>query len=137
VGQPVESQFTAVDGRKVDMASMRGKVVLVDFWATWCPPCLAALPVLKAEYENYHGRGFEVVGVSWDQEQGKLIRFVAADGMRWPQYFEGPYRKLGESFGIGGIPYTFLVDRKGRLRAATAFSDSPDFTGLIPKLLAE
>ena len=136
-GHPFELEFTGIDGRKVDLASMRGKVVLIDFWATWCPPCIASLPGLKANYDKYHTSGLEVAGISWDQDQVKLTKFVAEHGIPWPQYFEGPHRKFGESLGIGGIPYTLLIDKQGKLRAATAFPNNPEFVGLIPKLLLE
>jgi len=136
-GQRVDLQFTALDGQKVDLASMRGKVVLVDFWATWCPPCRASLPGVKASFEKYRAKGFQVVSISWDNDQSTLEKFVAANGIPWPQHFEGSHRRLGEEFGIGGIPYMLLVDRQGRLRSSSGSLDDPDFAGQIPKLLAE
>ncbi len=136
-GRHVEFQFNATDGRKVDLASMKGKVVLVDFWATWCPPCLASLPRVKASFVKYHEKGFQVFGISWDNDQATLAKFVAAHSIPWPQHFEGSRRKLGAEFGIGGIPYMLLIDKEGRLRFASAFFEGPGLAGQIPKLLAE
>jgi thiol-disulfide isomerase/thioredoxin len=91
--QPVDLAFTAVDGRAVDMKALRGKVVLVDFWATWCGPCIAELPNVKAVYSKYHDKGFEIVGISLDRatDRQKLIDFVAKEEMPWPQHFDGQY----------------------------------------------
>jgi thiol-disulfide isomerase/thioredoxin len=136
-GQQVEIQFTAIDGRRVDLASMRGKVILVDFWASWCPPCLASLPGIKACFDKYGAKGFQVVGISWDNDQATLAKFVAGHGIPWPQHFEGPHRKLGEEFGIGGIPYMLLLDKGGRLRFASANFEDPGFASQVPRLLAE
>src|SRR5471030_1254825 len=69
--KPLDLKFTAVDGKKVDLADMRGKVVLIDFWATWCPPCRAEVPDVVATYKKYHDQGFEVVGISLDQDKDR------------------------------------------------------------------
>jgi hypothetical protein len=70
-GKPPAIQFTAVDGREVDLAKMKGKVVLVDFWSTLCEPCIAELPKVKDAYEKFHARGFEVVGISFDSDKAR------------------------------------------------------------------
>ena len=136
-GQRVDLQLTALDGQKIDLASMKGKVVLIDFWATWCPPCRAALPSVKASFEKYRAKGFQVVSISWDIDQSTLEKFVAANGITWPQHFEGARRKFGEKFGIGGIPFMLLIDKQGRLRSCSGSFEDADFAGQIPKLLAE
>ncbi len=118
LGKPVALKYTALDGREVDLAKLNGKVVLVDFWATWCAPCVAEVPNVKAAYEKLHPMGFEIVGISFDQEKEALEKFVAQKGMPWPQYFDGKgwENKFGREFGITGIPAMWLIDKKGVLR---------------------
>jgi thiol-disulfide isomerase/thioredoxin len=136
IGKPLDIQFTAVDGRKINLADMKGKVVLIDFWATWCGPCMAELPNVKAAYSRLHPKGFEIVGISFDQEKDALQKTLKKEGMTWPQYFDGEGwgNKFGETFGIKAVPSMWLVDKKGNLRDISAR------TGLeakVEKLLAE
>lgn len=136
VGNPLDIQFTAVDGRKVDLANLKGKVVLVDFWATWCGPCVAELPKVKAAYDKLNPKGFEIVGISFDEDKDALESFVKKKAMAWPQYFDGEgwQNKFGKQFGISGIPTMWLVDKKGNLRDLSA---RDDLVGKVEKLLAE
>lgn len=136
LGKPVAIQYTALDGRDVDVSKLKGKVVLVDFWATWCGPCVGEVPNVKAAYARLHDKGFEIIGISFDQKKDSLEHFVTENQMAWPQYFDGEGwgNKFGKEFGINSIPTMWLVDKKGNLR------DLNGREGLeekVTKLLAE
>lgn len=136
VGKPLDIKFTATDGREVDLSKMKGKVVLVDFWAVWCGPCVAEIPNVKKAYEALNPKGFEIVGISFDQDKAKLESFVKEKGMAWPQYFDGKGWKnqFGVKYGISAIPSMWLVDKQGNLRDMNA---RQDLAGKVEKLLAE
>jgi len=104
-------------GKPLAIANYKGKVVLIDFWATWCGPCRAELPNVIATYKKYHNQGFEIIGISLDQDQAKLTGFTKSMNMTWPQYFDdqGWQNKLAVKYGIESIPATYLLDGNGRI----------------------
>ncbi len=128
VGKPFELEFTeATKGTHITMASLKGKVVVIDFWATWCGPCIAEMPNMKKLYAEYKDKGVEFIGVSLDQpvEKGgleKLSTYVQKNGIEWPQYYQGNYWQsaFSASWGINSIPCVFLVDAEGNLASIKA-----------------
>lgn len=108
-----------IDGEPLSTTALKGKVVLVDFWATWCGPCVAELPNVLAAYQKYHGKGFEIVGISLDKNKDALTGFIKEKGMTWGQYFDGKgwQNKVSTEFGITSIPATFLIGRDGKIVA--------------------
>ena len=136
-GSPFNLKFQAVDGTDVDLVKLRGKVVLVDFWATWCGPCRGEVPNVVAAYNQLHKNGFEIVGVSLDQNKEELVNFTKQAGMVWPQYFDGKgwENEIGHRYGIQSIPTMWLVDKKGFLRPIEVHGDS--LAVQVKTLLAE
>lgn len=141
VGKPIELTGTQVDGSPFSTKAWKGKVILVDFWATWCAPCLAELPRVKKAYLNHHAKGLEILGVSCDSDAAELTGFLEKNkDMPWPQLFdakENPklqWNPIAKEWGINGIPSMFLIDKKGILRSVEA---RKNFEEEIPKLLAE
>ncbi|HBJ87577.1 MAG TPA: hypothetical protein DDZ88_27715 [Verrucomicrobiales bacterium] len=117
VGEVLELKFHPVKGKNVDLAAMKGKVVLIDFWATLCGPCVAEIPNVVATYKKLHDKGFEIVGISLDQDKGALTKFIKDHEMPWPQYFDGKGwdNEISSRFGINSIPAMWLVDKEGKL----------------------
>jgi thiol-disulfide isomerase/thioredoxin len=135
--KPVDIKFTAIDGHEVDLANLRGKVVLVDFWASWCGPCMAEAPNVVATYEKLHAKGFEIVGISLDQEKPAMEAAMKEKGMTWPQYFDGKgwENEISSQFGIQSIPAAWLLDKKGMLRESGLRGE--ELPAGVEKLLAE
>lgn len=135
VGKPLPLEFTAADGRAVNAAALSNKVVLVDFWGTWCPVCVQEVPEFKKLYAQYHTNGFEVVGIDFDDDTNAVQRFLQERDIPWPQYFGGrTNNRYGAQYSLNFFPYVWLVDRKGILRDIHGRQDTE---AKIQKLLAE
>jgi thiol-disulfide isomerase/thioredoxin len=111
---------TLLSGEPFDPSTLAGKVVLVDFWATWCGPCVAEIANLRKEYDRWHAQGFEVVGVSLDEDRAALERFVTAKQIPWPILYEEPgghgwRHPLASYYGITGIPTVVLIGADGNV----------------------
>jgi thiol-disulfide isomerase/thioredoxin len=119
-GHPMQISGTLLNGQKFDQKTLAGKVVLVDFWATWCGPCVAEIPNVLEQYEKYHDAGFEVVGISLDQDREALEKFVTEQKVPWPILFEEPegdawQHPMATFYGISGIPTVVLIGRDGNV----------------------
>jgi thiol-disulfide isomerase/thioredoxin len=119
-GAPVGLAGPTLGGGRFDLADHRGHVVLVDFWASWCGPCVAELPRMRKLHEKYQGDGLRVVGVSLDVTRPALEKFLKANPLPWPQiYFDEDGKRFWDSplarrFGVRGIPYVMVIDREGK-----------------------
>ncbi len=113
--------FTLSDtnGASVSLADLRGKVVLIDFWASWCEPCRAEGPNLKTQYKLYKDKGFEILSVSIDTDKKSWLKAISDDGLTWLQVsdLKGYNSDVVRSYGIGGVPAFFLIDKDGRIMA--------------------
>lgn len=103
----------------VHLSSLKGKVVLIDFWASWCGPCRASMPGVVKLYSKYKDQGFEVFGVSIDAKKRDWINAVAQDKITYTQVNDkaGWYSKTAEKYGVNAIPNTFLLDKTGKIVA--------------------
>lgn len=136
VGKPLMLRFAALDGREVDLEKLRGKVVLIDAWATWCTICMEKLPALKQTYAELHPKGLEVVGLNFDDSRAAVEKLIAKEKIAWPNYFDGKgwENKYGAQFKIVSLPTLWLIDKKGTLRELNAHENTRE---KIEKLLAE
>lgn len=117
VGDTPKIEFKAVDGTNVSLAKLHGKIVIVDFWATWCGPCMAEAGHMVQINQTYGAKGLQMIGISLDQDQQQMIQTAKAKGFTWPQYFDGMVwqNKYAVGYGVHGIPYTMLIGPDGKV----------------------
>ncbi len=112
-------QVYDIDGKSLSLDQFNNKVVLIDFWATWCPPCVDEMPNIVKAYKKYHDKGFEIIGISLDQNKKKFLRFIEDNDMTWRQFYDGKggNNELARKYSIDSIPSTFLLDKNGKIIA--------------------
>jgi peroxiredoxin len=118
-GKPAPAVDAAdLDGKKLSLADYRGKVTLIDFWATWCGPCVAEMPNVRAVYDKYHGQGFDVLGVSLDEDADAVREFLKQHKHPWRQVLNKPGDDgdITIKYGVDAIPATFLLDGSGNIQ---------------------
>lgn len=126
-------EFASLSGEQVSLKNLKGKVVLIDFWASWCGPCLRTMPDLVQTYRDYHDQGFEIIGISLDRDQSQLERYIRDTGITWQQYYDGLGwdNKMAKRFGIQGIPHVVLVDKNGAVHFNTDYNrEKPPLHGV-------
>lgn len=136
IGKPLELSFESLRGGSINLKEYRGKVVLIQFWATWCPPCVAKIPDLKRLRRSLGPKGLEIVSITYDADRDELLRFVQRHKIEWPQFFDerGIESPLVQKLGTPGPPAYWLVDRDGIL---VEIGETSDFKTTIHKLLED
>jgi len=114
-----EISLPTPEGTTFSLSSLRGKVVLIDFWASWCSPCRRANPHVLSLYKKYHDKGFDVLGVSLDKTKESWIKAIKDDGLIWHHVSDLKYwqSEAGRAYGVQSIPHTVLIDREGKIIA--------------------
>jgi len=134
IGKEFQFEFTPVgSAKKKSIKDLRGQVVVIDFWATWCAPCVGEIPNLKDLYKKYHPK-LEIIGVSLDKREADLTAFVKKKEVTWPQAFGGEAEELARDWGVQGIPQVYVLDRQGQLYS---LNGRGKLETLVPKLLGE
>ena len=106
-----------VNGKPVSLASLKGKYVLVEFWASWCAPCRAGNPNLVKQYQTYKDKGFEIISVSLDNAKQNWLEAIKKDGLPWIQVsdLKGWNNAVGRLYGVRAVPQSFLLDKEGKV----------------------
>ena len=126
-----------LNGKLMSLSELKGKVVLIDFWASWCGPCRHNNPHLVKLYNKYHGKGLEIYGVSLDENMNNWKKAVHHDKLAWIQVIDdkGWEAPSASSYGVDMIPSSFLIDRRGVIRSINA--EGPELESSVRDLLKD
>lgn len=135
LGRPLDLRFTATEGTTVDLAQLRGKVVLVDFWASWCPDCVRELPEIKKLDQAYRASGLIIIGISLDRDRLAMANFLAKKAITWPVYYDGKGwdNTYAVQYSVRQIPETWIIDKEGMVETTSA--DVSDLDATVQRLL--
>ena len=135
--QAIEFKTVDIDSTTISPSDFRGKVVLLDFWATWCAPCREEMPTVKKVYSTYHEKGFDIIGVSMDNNRAAFDSYIKEQDMKWRHIYDGNGWKaeIGQLYAVSSIPSTFLIDKQGRIRYKNL--RGKDLEEAVDKLLKE
>lgn len=127
-GKAPDFSFNDVSGNKIKLSDFRGKVVMLEFWATWCPPCIESIPAMQTVYEKYKDRGFLLLGISVDRGTdagSKVSSFLKENGVAYPVFLDDG--NISSAYGANSIPMSLIIDKNGHIAVR--------HTGFIPNMV--
>jgi thiol-disulfide isomerase/thioredoxin len=136
---PIEFELPGLDGQKVKLSSLKGKVVFLNFWATWCGPCRSEMPSMQRMYEKLKSEGLEILAVDLQEDKGQVQAFARELGLHFPILLDSA-GSVGAQYNARAIPTTYLIDRSGFIFARAVGArqwDSPEMLDTLRRVLAE
>ena len=137
VGRKLDLSFVDSEGRAVDLSQLSGKVVLIDFWASWCPDCAREMPQVQEVFRTFESKGFAILGISLDKDRRAMDSYIAKHLIPWPQYFDGKGWKndLVTKYSVHEIPEMWIINKKGIVETTSA--DVTQLASTVQRLVAE
>lgn len=135
--EPYALNGSDTTGKKLNLADYKGKVLVLDFWATWCGPCVHEIPTVLETYKKYHDQGLEILGISLDNKKEDLDKFMVKTPLPWAQVLDRELGKEGNAnhYGVKAIPFVLVIGKDGKVAAVNARGD--DLEPAIKEALAK